>query len=169
METFKVIDKLEKNQELFKTLLKDIHENQAKWKPSPAKWSVLEVVHHLYDEEREDFRLRLQCTLANPEKKWASIDPPQWVKDRKYNEQNFIDTATKFYEEREKSIKWLKHLQSPNWNNAHNHPSIGSISAGDLLVSWLAHDFLHFRQIITINLEYLKVKTLPISTRYAMP
>jgi hypothetical protein len=169
MEMFKVIDKLEKNQEVFNNLLKDINENQARWKPSPVKWSVLEVVHHLYDEEREDFRLRLQYTLANPEKKWTSIDPPRWAKDRKYNEQNFIGTANKFYREREKSIKWLKHLQSPNWNKTHNHPSLGVITAGDLLVSWLAHDFLHFHQIVTINLEHLKVNSLPFNARYAMP
>jgi hypothetical protein len=169
MDTYKVIEKLEKNLELFNTLLRDINKNQASWKPDPAKWSVLEVVHHLYDEEREDFRLRLEYTLEDPKKEWIPINPPQWAIDRKYNEQNFNNTTNKFYEEREKSIKWLKSLRSPNWNSTHNHPSIGSIAAGDVLVSWLAHDFLHFRQIMTLNLEYHKINTLPFSTRYAMP
>jgi hypothetical protein len=28
---------------------------EAQFKPNPASWSILEVICHLYDEEREDF------------------------------------------------------------------------------------------------------------------
>ena len=77
MDAFKVIDKLEKNLELFSTILEDINDNQSKWKPSPQKWSILEIVHHLYDEEREDFRKRIQITLEDPKKEWSPINPPQ--------------------------------------------------------------------------------------------
>ena len=29
-----------------------ISEEQARWKPAPESWSILEVINHLYDEER---------------------------------------------------------------------------------------------------------------------
>ena len=146
-----------------------IPEGQIRWKPQPEKWSVLEVIHHLYDEEREDFRLRLNYTLEDSSKEWIPINPPQWAIDRKYNEQNFAEISNKFFNEREDSIKCLNNLKSPKWNNTYKHPQIGKITAGDLLSSWVAHDFLHMRQIIIINLEYFKNQSFPFNTKYALP
>jgi len=50
---------------IFKGLTKDINTELAIWKPAPDKWSILEVVNHLYDEEREDFRQRLELVLKD--------------------------------------------------------------------------------------------------------
>ena len=169
MDTVKIIDKLEKNPDLFCIILKDIKEDQSKWKPSPQKWSILEVVHHLYDEEREDFRKRIQSTLEDHKNEWSPINPPQLVIDRKYNEQNFEEIKNKFSNERIESVKWLRNLKSPTWETTYIHPKIGSISAGDLLISWLAHDFLHLRQIILLNLQFYKKSGEPFSTKYALP
>jgi len=44
---------------------------------------MLEVVNHLYDEEREDCQ-RLQLTLANPEQAWPAINPRGWVAERRF-------------------------------------------------------------------------------------
>ena len=46
---------LRQNGELIRQIVASIPAEQAKIKPSPEEWSVLEVVNHLYDEEREDF------------------------------------------------------------------------------------------------------------------
>ena len=37
-------------------LTTNVDDEQARWKPSPDRWSVLEVICHLHDEERYDFR-----------------------------------------------------------------------------------------------------------------
>jgi hypothetical protein len=55
-----IIKKLEENAAVFKSLLENIPKDQSYWKPSPGKWSLLEVINHLYDEEREDFRQRIK-------------------------------------------------------------------------------------------------------------
>jgi hypothetical protein len=39
-------------------LVSRVSDEQARWKPEADSWSILEVVNHLYDEEREDFRTR---------------------------------------------------------------------------------------------------------------
>jgi hypothetical protein len=39
--------------ERIRGLVGDVSDEQARWKPGPDQWSVLEVVNHLYDEERE--------------------------------------------------------------------------------------------------------------------
>ena len=73
------INRLSENRQVFEGLLRGVNAEQARWKPSPEKWSMLEVVNHLYDEEREDFRLRLELTLRNPDEPWLRIDPQGWV------------------------------------------------------------------------------------------
>lgn len=53
------IARFSNNRGVFESLLRVVRLEQARWKPTPDKWSMLEVVNHLYDEEREDFRQRL--------------------------------------------------------------------------------------------------------------
>jgi len=42
--------------ETIRALIQDDSDEQASWRPDSDSWSVLEVINHLYDEEREDFR-----------------------------------------------------------------------------------------------------------------
>ena len=63
------------NAAIISSLVKDVSEAQARWKPDPQAWSILEVINHLYDEEREDFRQRLDLTLHQPDQPWPPNDP----------------------------------------------------------------------------------------------
>ncbi len=56
-----------------------VSDEQARWKPDSQSWSILEVINHLYDEERQDFRLRLEYILFRPGQPWEPIDPQGWV------------------------------------------------------------------------------------------
>ncbi|MCF8265032.1 MAG: DinB family protein, partial [Melioribacteraceae bacterium] len=80
---------LEKNKNSFSSLLRDVPADLIKWKSSPEKWSLLEIVCHLCDEEKEDFRARLNHVLNTPDKVLPSIDPVGWVEKRNYFEQDF--------------------------------------------------------------------------------
>ena len=142
-----IIGKLEANSETFKTLFSFLGKEEYLWKPNPGKWCLLEVACHLYDEEREDFRARLNHTLESPNEKLPSIDPAGWVESRKYREQNFEIKVNNFLEERKNSVKWLNSLKKPKWENVYHHPKFGEFSAEMFLVNWLAHDYLHIRQI----------------------
>ena len=53
MEHSIVISELSRNREVFKELLSGLQEDVYLWKPMPNKWCLLEVVCHLFDEERE--------------------------------------------------------------------------------------------------------------------
>ena len=56
-------------------LLQGVSDRQARWKPDPDSWSILEVVNHLWDEEREGFRRRLELVLQRRPGSWPEIDP----------------------------------------------------------------------------------------------
>jgi hypothetical protein len=169
MNCANIFSKLHDNIKVFRALVKGVDSVQAKWKPVENKWSVLEVINHLYDEEREDYRLRLDLILHHPEKDWPPVDPVSWAVERKYNQRDLQESLELFISEREKSVVWLNKLSQSDWNKFYNHPKIGKLHAGDMLSSWLAHDFMHIRQIANIYLDYHNNQVQPFSTKYAAP
>jgi len=139
---------------------------QARWKPDANSWSLLEVINHLYDEEREDFRAHLRGVLQVPILPFSNIDPQAWVTERRYQERDFETSLENFLRERVDSLSWLKSLDSQDWNAAYEWPE-GRLTAGDLLVSWAAHDLLHIRQINELRYAFASQVSLPHAVRYA--
>ncbi len=151
-----IIEQLENNKSLFYQLFQGVGEAAYLWKPSQEKWCLLEVICHLYDEEREDFRTRTKSILETPEKKLPKFDPVVWVTERKYMEQDYGKKLSAFLFERQASIEWLRSLKEPQWDNAFQHPTLGAFSAQFFLTNWLAHDYLHIRQATKLKYGYLQ-------------
>ena len=164
--TEKIIEQLEKNREVFTGLLSGKSSEARTWRPEPGKWNLTEIVCHLLDEERYDFRARVRHTLENRSVPPEPIDPEGWVTARNYAAQDYNPTLEAFLEERSKSVAWLKSLQNPDWENTYHHNTFGPMSARLFLTNWLAHDYLHIRQITRYHYQYLKEKTT-IELRYA--
>lgn len=156
MDIKPVITELEKNGNVFKSLLENLPSDFYHWRESEDKWNLLEILCHLYDEERDDFRNRVQSTLENPEAPFTPIEPGKWVTSRKYAEQNYNEKLNNFLAERVNSINYLKGLQNPKWDNEHMHPKLGAMKAKMFLYNWLAHDYLHIRQITRVKYNYFR-------------
>lgn len=124
-----------------------VSSEDARWRPGPEHWSILEVCCHLLDEEREDFRLRLRSTLEDPKRVWAPLDLTNVATLRDYNARDLGSTIDGFEKERADSIAWLRSLRDVDWSTAYVHPKVGPVRAGELMASWAAHDALHLRQI----------------------
>jgi hypothetical protein len=161
------IDRLSTNIEAIRALLIAVPVDRRTWRPAPERWSALEIVNHLLDEEREDFRLRIETVLRDPDEPFAPIDPQGWVTSRGYAEREFDASLDALLEERRRSIAWLTELGRVDWSRAHVHPKLGALSAGDLMASWLAHDLLHIRQILRLRWEMLGEEITPFSADYA--
>lgn len=149
------IHSLSANRAVFADLFRGLTEAEYIWHEREGKWNLLQVVCHLYDEEREDFRARIKSVLEDHTKPFASIDPAGWVVARNYSNNNFKEKVENFLEERNNSLEWLNALVNPNWESAFIHAVRGPISGKFLLANWVAHDYLHLRQIIRIKYNYL--------------
>lgn len=160
MTITEIINRLEINRNVFKALLANKPEEEYRWCPSSNKWCFLEIVCHLIDEEREDFRARVKHTLEASQLEMPSIDPEGWVLQRDYKAQNYNEKVLEFLKERDHSILWLKTKINANWENAYMHPKRGAMSAKLFLTNWLAHDYLHIRQLNKYHYAYLKENTL---------
>ncbi|MCP4419972.1 MAG: DinB family protein [Chloroflexi bacterium] len=158
---------LEQNGGLIGQIVSGITQEQSKLKPSAEDWSVLEVINHLYDEEREDFRQRFDYLLHHPGKKWPSIDPAGWITARKYNERELASSLHNFLDERQKSLVWLAGLENPNLELYEMHPQAGKLYAGEMLAAWVAHDLLHLRQLLDLKYFLMQEIIRPYSPRYA--
>lgn len=156
MKTEQIIEHLSANRTVFQSLLSNKQPEEYSWRPDPGSWSILEIVCHLYDEEREDFRTRIKNTLETPHLQPPSIDPPGWVTSRKYAQQDYNNRLRSFLKERRQSIRWLNGLDDAKWENIYDHPTAGRMTAYTLLANWLAHDYHHIRQINRRSYEYLK-------------
>jgi len=156
MDHIFITNKLSENLNTFKSLLSHLSREEYLWKPGSEKWCLLEIVCHLYDEEQFDFRARTRHILENIQSDLPPIDPVGWVKSKNYIDQNYDETVDKFLAEREKSVEWLRSLKEPKWKNEYKHRIFGIMSAEFFLTNWLAHDYLHIRQITALKFNYLK-------------
>jgi uncharacterized damage-inducible protein DinB len=153
------IAQLEHNARTIQQLLAGISAERARWQSDPDTWSVLGVMDHLYREERGDFRARLATGLGLPDPSEPQTDVPYASADLAGMTQAFID-------EREQSLTWLRALSAPDWD-ARCDIYGGQISAGDIIVSWVAHDVLHMRQLVELLYAYTTHRAQPYKVDYA--
>lgn len=166
MELETIVEQMASQARAIEALVRDISDEQARWKPSAGRWSILEVVNHLHDEEREDFRAHLDLLLHHPGEPWFGIDPEGWVTERRYNEQDMAQSLGEFLRAREESLAWLKGLSAPDWQAVYKAP-FGPIRTGDMMAAWLAHDLLHLRQLVELHWAYTTRAVQPYGVRYA--
>jgi DinB superfamily len=166
MQLNTLYQELQSSTEMIRALLTGITQEEAQAKPNPESWSILEVVCHLYDEEREDFREHIDFILHRQNEEWHQIDPQAWVKERKYNEQNFLEMQEKFFVERHKSLDWLTEMSNADWDTVYTS-QYGSTTAGEMFACWVAHDNLHTRQLVELRRVKLENMTKPYNLEYA--
>lgn len=166
MDVTHLLHQLTHNANRIAALATDVSDDQARWRPAADAWSILEVICHLLDEEREDFRVRLDITLHTPHLPWPPIDPQGWVSARAYNSRDLSTQLAQFLDERQASLRWLHSLAAPNWEAAYAAPW-GSITAGDLFAAWAIHDTLHLRQLVELHYAYTIQAGRPYDPTYA--
>ena len=143
---------------------------QARWRPDADCWSLLEVINHLADEERADFRTRLDYLLHRPGEPWPPIDPGAWVQQRQYNQRDLAESLERFSALRADSLDWLRSLRAlraPDLDRSEPSPRGGRFHAGDMLAAWVAHDLLHLRQLVELHFAWTAQQLQPYSVAYA--
>jgi hypothetical protein len=148
------------NAEAIRSLVQAFPSEQTQWKPDPETWSMKDVMEHLYNEERMDFRRHLKEMFRDPSQ------PVEYAPVEACNQ-----ALEGFLQEREASIAWLSALQTPDWNANKRlifSPSESiTISAEEMLISWVEHDFLHVRQMVELLHEWNAQRATHLALEYA--
>lgn len=154
-----ITQELANNLSTFKRLLTPIDDEHIDFRQAPEKWNLRDIACHMYDEERLDFRFRIQWLFEKPEQTPPPFNPLDWVVDHDYTNQDFTAAKAKFFNGRKASIKWLNELNNAPWQNGYDHQKAGRLTAQFFLENWLAHDYLHIRQLLRLHFDYLDAKT----------
>lgn len=166
MERTQAVYKLHHQGEAILSLCAPVSEAQASWKPDPENWSVIEVLNHLLMEERLDFRHHLGHIFQKSQGMPPGIDQKNHEKEKVKDPGPLAQILLDFKAERETSITWLNALPEPDWEATISF-EWGSLSAGDLLASWLAHDLLHLRQLVSLKYHLIAMESQPFEIEYA--
>ena len=169
MDAEALIDALDRFRDVLPALAGQVPASDRRWRPPGGGWTVLEILGHMANEEELDFRARIESTLADPRRPWVPIDPEGWVVERRYDEADWDATLARWSSERTRSVDWLRGLKGVDWSRRHDHPRLGPLRAGDLLVSWACHDALHARQIARRAYERCLRDGEGFEARYAGP
>ncbi len=161
-----IIRQLKVNAEAIRNLVETVPEAQAEWSPKPETWSLRRTMEHVYNEERIDFRKHLKEMLATPPQPWSEFPRDEYI-----GVANLRQALEGFLEEREASLAWLAGLKSPDWDFTQqavfDPEHTATMHTGDVLVSWVAHDYLHIRQINELLFAWNEKDGAPYSVRYA--
>lgn len=126
MNTTDLIQRLEVEGARLVKCLRDRASHELRWKPNATRWSMLEVIGHLCDEERDDFRARVEMILQGTSP-WPPIDPEGAVVAGGWQQRDPAAAIDEFEAERRKSIQWLRGLQGADWTKTYDHREVGTI------------------------------------------
>jgi HAD superfamily hydrolase (TIGR01549 family) len=124
------------------------------WKkrPRPDEWSLLEIICHLRDVDREVNKPRLQKVLNENDPFIPGEDTDPWAQERGYIDQNGLEALQQFIIARLEMLDMLETVKTEEWQRPARHAFFGRTTLAELVNIIAQHDRLHIRQIYQ-NLE----------------
>jgi len=130
------------------TLLRDLPEPWIRGTEGPETWSPYDVIGHLIQGERTDWMPRVEHLLTHGETKpFKPFDRfAQFEASRGNTLAQLLDTFTEL---RAQSLRKLTQLElgDIDLERPGTHPSLGRVTLGQLLATWVAHDLDHIVQV----------------------
>jgi hypothetical protein len=118
------------------------------WTPAPGKWSVLEIVCHLRDMERDAYLGRYRRMLAGGEPHLPWFDADALALERRYRDERFATALREWKRLRKDTVALLESLNAAQWTMAGVHETRGRITVEQLVQHQIeGDDEVHLRQI----------------------
>ena len=137
-------------------LLKNVTEEQGKFRYAPGKWSIKEVIGHMTDTERI-MAYRLMCIARGETVSLPGFDESQYVANSSFNDQSFEQLLEHFSAVRKSTIVLMKSLNDDAWLRKGLANNTGVTVRGIAYI--IAGHAMHHCQII--KERYLESKEFP--------
>jgi uncharacterized damage-inducible protein DinB len=115
-------------------------------KPAPQKWSVIEILAHLAEDELAT-SWRYRQMLEQSGATLAGFDQDKWAKFGDYSSWNVREALEMFHLLRDANLRLLSRLTPQQWNSSGIHSERGPMTVRDLARHMAAHDINHILQI----------------------
>jgi hypothetical protein len=135
-----------------KSALKGVRKAVLLWPPAPGKWSILEIVCHMRDMERDAYLARYQRILAEDEPKLPDIDGDTVALENDYRSQALGPVLRDWARLRRECRKLLSGVTREQWDRAGVHETAGRLTMADFLRRHaVGNDEAHLGQIDAIR------------------
>jgi hypothetical protein len=130
-------------------LIEGIPDEQLRKRPHPEKWSVVEILAHLAEDELVT-SWRYRQMLENNGGPLAAFDQDLWAQWGDYGRWDAQQALDLFTLLREANLRMLRCLNEADWQRSGVHTERGPITIADLARHMAGHDVNHIEQIRSI-------------------
>jgi hypothetical protein len=139
------LDLLEATPGILRSLITELTEEEARWKPTPERFSVAEVLAHLSHSEGHCYRMRLDRFMAETRPEFEPDDAQMYLD--LYRGADPEEAFNQFEGQRETNIEFLRDLPDDAGDRVALHREFGEITLAQMLHEWALHDLGHIRQV----------------------
>lgn len=131
------------------------------WSPAPGSWSILEVVCHMRDMEREAYLARYERMRQGDRPQLPWVDGDRLACDHDYRRQRLSEALREFRKLRKQTLALLAGFDAATWALEGVHETAGAITMHDLLERQVrGDDLVHLKQIETTLERYAILERL---------
>ncbi len=142
---------LERTPSVLRILLSDLDDDWTMNNEGPDTFSPYDVIGHLIQGEKTDWKERAIMILEHGTKKsFVPFDRfAQFEESKGKSLQQLLDEFEKL---RKESLGWLRslNLTETDFGKKGIHPDLGAVSLKQLLSTWVAHDLTHIAQVTRV-------------------
>lgn len=122
------------------------------WSPAPGKWSILEIVGHLRDMEREAYLERYRRILEEDRPSLPDVDGDQLALERDYRSLRLAEVVRDWAAARKQCLQLLKRVKREQWGRVGVHETAGPLTVEQFLERQaVGNDEAHLGQIEAIK------------------
>src|SRR5215471_16709325 len=116
-----------------KAALKGLPKKVLVWTPAPGKWSILEILGHMRDMEREAYIERYTRILSEDEPRLPDINGDALAIVRNYRSQKATEVLRDWIALRRQTLQLLRKTGKAQWARGGVHETAGRLTMEDLL------------------------------------
>jgi hypothetical protein len=141
--------------------LKGVPRSLLLWRPAPGKWSILEIVCHMRDMERDAYIARWEKILSENNPTLPDRDGDRYALERGYRTERLADVLRDWKALRKQTLKLLKTIKGDAWSRPGVHETAGPMTAESLLQRLaVGNDAAHLGQIEGIKARFELLRRL---------
>ena len=146
-ELKKHLEAAEKSPKQIATAVLGLHDKTLRYKPSPDKWCILEILGHLADIEIV-FAHRFRQMLADKKPVIAPMDQDAWAQNLGYMETPAPELVALYGLNRHHNLQLLRRLKPGDMEKSAHHPELQhDVTVADYVEKIGTHGANHLQQI----------------------
>ncbi|MFQ5407241.1 MAG: DinB family protein [Anaerolineales bacterium] len=124
-----------------------VNADQWRERPDPAAWSLVEILCHLRDSEREVNLKRVERFLSEDTPFISAENPDAWAEERDYRNEDGEAALAAYRTARQQTLARLGELAPADWDRRARHAIFGPTTLSEIVSIWIDHDRVHMAQL----------------------